>query len=312
MNSPPSSRYSAAKAPITPTSERALEIGCVCKTRLMPHTTAIAAKIMKRSASIFRSEPHILGQGHPQAYDKKIDQGHREHECPGEVHQLVVAETRQRRSHPDVEEENESQFRRKPKQGEENGGHNRDQKYRRGSQENDAEHRQREAVERSGRIHRVREADQTDERKNDGRNESRAVLRRKKGLPSAQEQQRRNSRHRDQIAILRHEERREFHAGVFGVEAGYQLIFSFREIERNAIGLRKRGHQKQKKADNQEREGSLKNTPAGNEAEVVAGLRVHQFAKAERIEQQQRSGDRHRHRQFVADHLRRAAQAAQQ
>src|ERR1700726_3448795 len=99
MNSPPRSRYSAASAPITPTSERALEMGCVCNTRLMPQTTAIAAKIMKRSASIFRSEPPYLSQGHPQADDEEVDQCHREHEGPGEAHQLVVAETWQRPAH---------------------------------------------------------------------------------------------------------------------------------------------------------------------------------------------------------------------
>src|SRR5438128_1127939 len=101
MNSPPSSKYSAASAPITPTSDSALEMGCVCTTRLMPQTTAIAAKIMKRSASIFYARV-LLGQGHHQAGEKQVGHGHREHEGPGEPHELVVAEARERAANPDV------------------------------------------------------------------------------------------------------------------------------------------------------------------------------------------------------------------
>ena len=58
--------------------------------------------------------------------------------------------------------------------------------------------------------------------------------------------------------------------------------------------------------------GPLKNGPARDEAEIEAALRVHQLPEAERVEHQQRRGDRHRHGQLVADHLRRAAQAAEQ
>src|SRR5579871_1040347 len=52
MNSAPNSRYNTASAPITATSEMALEIGCVCTTTLIAATTAIAAKIRKRMTSI--------------------------------------------------------------------------------------------------------------------------------------------------------------------------------------------------------------------------------------------------------------------
>ena len=41
-----------------------------------------------------------LRQGHQQAGDEQVDDGHREHEGPGEAHQLVVAEARQRRREP--------------------------------------------------------------------------------------------------------------------------------------------------------------------------------------------------------------------
>src|SRR5689334_18992729 len=108
MNSPPSSRYSAARAPITPTSDKALEIGCVCTTRLMPQITAIAAKIMNRRASISGEKGHQKGR------NKQVDQRHREHEGPGEAHQLIVAEPRQCRADPDEHEQNDENLRRKP------------------------------------------------------------------------------------------------------------------------------------------------------------------------------------------------------
>src|SRR6185295_13273694 len=99
MNSPPNSRYSAASAPMTPTSDKALEIGCVCTTRLMPQITAIAAKIMKRRASISGE------QGHQKGRNEKVDQRYRKHEGPGEAHQLIVAEPRQRRADPNEHEQ---------------------------------------------------------------------------------------------------------------------------------------------------------------------------------------------------------------
>src|ERR1039457_4905679 len=53
MNSAPSSWYRTAREPITPTSDSALEIGCVCTTTLMAHTTATTAKMRKRMTSIY-------------------------------------------------------------------------------------------------------------------------------------------------------------------------------------------------------------------------------------------------------------------
>src|ERR1051326_6491215 len=109
MNSPPRSRYSAASAPMTPTSDSALEIGCVWTTRLIPQTTAIAAKMRKSSAS-------ILCECDQQARNEQVDQRNWEHECPGEAHQLVIAESRQRRTHPDEHEQNDPDLCREPEQ----------------------------------------------------------------------------------------------------------------------------------------------------------------------------------------------------
>ena len=71
------------------------------------------------------------------------------------------------------------------------------------------------------------------------------------------------------------------------------------------------GDQENDEADDL-RERSLEDVPAAAEPERVAALPLHQLAQAQRIRQQQRRGDGQRHRQFVADHLRRAAQPAEQ
>src|SRR5271157_3698805 len=90
---------------MTPTSERALEMGCVCNTRLMAQPTAITAKVRKSQTSM--SVPALLRrESHQQARHQEIHDGHREQEGPGEPHQLVVSKTRQRAADPD-EEENE-------------------------------------------------------------------------------------------------------------------------------------------------------------------------------------------------------------
>src|ERR1035438_9832825 len=104
MNSAPSSRHRTASEPITPTSEIALEIGCVCTTTLMAHTTAINAKMRKRMTSIcfvvlFRKP------GNQEAGHQQVEHGHREEKLPREAHQLVVTESGQRGANPHKEEQ---------------------------------------------------------------------------------------------------------------------------------------------------------------------------------------------------------------
>src|ERR1035438_10296713 len=120
MNSPPSSRYRTASEPITPTSERALEMGCDCSTRLMAQPTAIAAKVRKSKPSI-RTNPALLRcEGHQQARHQEIHDGHREQESPGEPHQLVIAEARQRAADPDEEKNEQPRLGQEPKQRNQN------------------------------------------------------------------------------------------------------------------------------------------------------------------------------------------------
>ena len=69
----------------------------------------------------------------------------------------------------------------------------------------------------------------------------------------------------------------ELHAGIFGVESGHQFVFGFGKIERHAIGFGERGDHEQHEADDL-RKRPLKDGPARDESEVVAGLARPPFA----------------------------------
>src|SRR5947209_4411850 len=100
MNSPPSSRYSTASEPITPTSESALEIGCVCTTTLIAQITATAANARNKMTSIVSSRK----QRHHHPGDQQIQHSGRKQKFPGEPHQLIVTKARQRSANPDENE----------------------------------------------------------------------------------------------------------------------------------------------------------------------------------------------------------------
>src|SRR3954449_5345903 len=136
MNSAPSSRYRMASEPITPISETALEIGCVCTTTLIAHTTAINAKIRKRITSMSR-KPGDQKAGHQQ-----VQHGHREKALPGEPHQLVVAEPRHGAPDPHESEQDKPRLRREPEQGQQPTLNERQKEHSRDDQENDAERRE--------------------------------------------------------------------------------------------------------------------------------------------------------------------------
>src|SRR5581483_6507676 len=97
-----------ASDPMTPISDTALEIGCVCSTTLMPHTTAINAKIRKSMTSMSRI------QRNDKAGHQQVQHGNREKAFPREGHQLVVAEARQRSPNPDEREQDEAHLRAEP------------------------------------------------------------------------------------------------------------------------------------------------------------------------------------------------------
>src|ERR1035437_1335232 len=151
MNSAPSSRYRTAREPITPTSDSALEIGCVCTTTLMAHTTAINAKMRKSMTSIYFvvlfRKPCNQEAGHQQ-----VEHGHREEKLPREAHQLVVTEAGQRGANPHKEEEDRSRLGREPEQRQEPGLHHGQQEDARDDQENHAEDRQAALIAFAGGV----------------------------------------------------------------------------------------------------------------------------------------------------------------
>src|ERR1035438_8158205 len=126
MNSAPSSRYRTAREPITPTSDSALEMGCVCTTTLMAHTTAINAKMRKSMTSIYFvvlfRKPCNQEAGHQQ-----VEHGDREEKLPREAHQLVVTEARKGGAHPHKQEENPSRLGREPEERQQPALHHRQQ-----------------------------------------------------------------------------------------------------------------------------------------------------------------------------------------
>src|SRR5271157_3927944 len=103
----------------------ALEIGCVCTTTLMAHTTAMTAKIRK-IARVISSPPRNQIAGH-----KQIHYGDREKELPGEAHELVIAEPRQRAANPHESEQHRTRLGAEPEQGKQPRLHHRQQEKRR-------------------------------------------------------------------------------------------------------------------------------------------------------------------------------------
>src|ERR1019366_9075886 len=141
MNSAPSSRYRTAREPITPTSDSALEIGCVCTTTLMAHTTATTAKMRKSMTSIYFvflfRKPRNQEAGHQQ-----IEHGHREEKLPREAHQLVVTEAGKRGANPHKQEENRTGLGREPEERQQPALHDRQQENQGNYQEDNAKHRE--------------------------------------------------------------------------------------------------------------------------------------------------------------------------
>src|SRR2546425_2455366 len=140
MNSAPSSRYRTASDPITPTSETALEMGWRWITTLIPQTTAMMAKIRNRMTSI------STFPGHQKTGDQQVGHGHREENAPGEAHELVVTEPRQRATDPDEGEQQDSGFRSEPEQRQHDWLRRRQEKQQSHAEEYQRDYGQRVAV----------------------------------------------------------------------------------------------------------------------------------------------------------------------
>ena len=79
-------------------------MGCVCTTRLIAESTAMKAKRQKRITS------RLMLRATNETGDQQVEQRHREQKRPGEFHQLIVAEARQRSANPDEDEDQEARF----------------------------------------------------------------------------------------------------------------------------------------------------------------------------------------------------------
>src|SRR5271169_4295581 len=148
-NSAPSSRYSTASEPITAISETALEMGWRCTTTLMAATTAMPAKTRKRIKSIATNSRK---RGNHQAGYQQVQHGDREQNLPGEAHQLIVTEARQRAANPNKQEQDGAGFGAEPEQRQQRALQERHGEDRRDDQENHAERRERETVALASRV----------------------------------------------------------------------------------------------------------------------------------------------------------------
>src|SRR5580698_4920102 len=138
-NSAPSSRYSPASAAITAISDSALLMGCRCASRLTAPPTQTAPKARKSMRwKLMKSVPScpypVPSQA--QSSDQQLDTRYwqlflprhcnrrchqirnreRQQKLPAKRHQLIVAEARQRPTHPDIKKDKAENLGPKPEQ----------------------------------------------------------------------------------------------------------------------------------------------------------------------------------------------------
>src|ERR1035437_5334018 len=224
MNSAPSSRYRTAREPITPTSDSALEIGCVCTTTLMAHTTATTAKMRKSMTSIY-FVVLFRKPGNQEAGHQQIEHGYREEKLPREAHQLVVTEAGQSGAHPHKQEENRTGLRREPEERQQPALHDRQEENAGNDQEDNSEDWQGKFVTFARGVGAVIEGGATSDGEDHRGHEVGPPRHRPRGHPAAQEEQRGHGADRNHVGVLGHEETGELHAAVFGMEAGDQFVF---------------------------------------------------------------------------------------
>src|SRR5579871_1840379 len=73
--------------------------------------------------------------------------------------------------------------------------------------------------------------------------------RQRRPAPAAEEQRRDYCRNQDDADVFRNEEHAELHAGIFGMEAGAELILSLRKIEWQSTSLRNPGNHEDHKPE---------------------------------------------------------------
>src|SRR5262249_13761589 len=123
----------------------------------------------------------------------------------------------------------------------------------------------------------------------------------------AEEHNRTERRNSDHAGVFGNEEHRELEAGIFRMKSGYQLRFGFGQIEWHTIGLGDRSSEEADKSQN------LRPYVPAEEAKLgVMRLRIDDVAQAEAAGHEQNADNGHCKREFVAHHLCRTAQSAEQ
>src|SRR5690242_12307509 len=124
---------------MTPMSDRALEMGCFCRTRLTAQPTETIAQTINRKVS-------MLENRHAKRGREQIEQSARKEERPGEMHELIVTEARQCATNPDVGKEQQTGLGTKPEERHEIGLQERDGKQDGGNQRDKRKHWERESI----------------------------------------------------------------------------------------------------------------------------------------------------------------------
>src|SRR5229473_5591925 len=241
----------------------------------------------------------------------------RQEQLPAEGHELVIAEARKRAAHPDVDEEEDEDFGEQPEWALDEGVDGGEKQEGCSECGDDRSHRgKNEFAEDRFVAHAVPDDPETKGEEQHGRQ-----IRRERPAcgkwrePAAEEENRAQAGDGDHAGVLGDEKHRELETGVFGVEAADELLFGFRKVEGGAIGFGDGGDEEAEEAEDL-RKGSGENVPAENpaptEKAVGVGLSVNDVAQAELSGHEQHADYGHGEREFVADHLRGAAQAAEQ
>src|SRR3984957_14744081 len=253
---------------------------------------------------------HQQGENNPQRGAHEICQRYRQQQLPSQRHQLVIAKARQGSARPYIKEKQPAHFQQKP-EWPLNHWHNR------GKQTKCAEHQhaagnydELNPRNPSRSHHRVISQIHSQSKQQNRRQilQKRPAVR-KRRKPSTQKQNRRQKRNGEHVRVFRHEKHRELEAGILGVKSRDEFCLRLRQIKRHAVRLRNCGREVAKETDN-----LREYVPARNKRQVtiVSSLVGYHFVEIQRPRKQHHANPGQRQRPFVADHLRRAPQPAQQ
>src|SRR5579859_1973109 len=101
-------------------------------------------------------------------------------------------------------------------------------------------------------------------------------------IPATEKEDCGEARHRNHAGVFRDEEHGELEAGIFGVEAGDEFGFSFRQIEGHAVGFGNGGDKEAEKTHDLRKAMNAEDIPA-QEAVLAAVLLIDNFRETETV-----------------------------